>query len=212
MNTSLFIPKNATQFFIDGPQGKLDCLLTNSPQYLGIAIIFHPDPKEGGTNTNKVVQSIAKCLNQRGYLCVCPNLRGVGLSDGIHDNGKGEVADAKAIYAYLMNKYNQNNQYPVILAGFSFGTAIASQLADQVPHQKLILVGAAITRYRVVIPNPDKTMVIHGAEDEIIPIKEIFSWSKANLQEIVWVPDTGHFFHGKLHLLHRIINNINLSE
>ena len=140
-STILPIPKHATQFFIDGPQGRLDCLelkpqaprindaindtnaaiadttinnnssnsrfseLSNS-EFSGIAIIFHPNPVGGGSYTNKVVQSIAKTLNNRGYLCICPNLRGVGLSDGTHDHGIGEVDDARAIYNYLANHDN----------------------------------------------------------------------------------------------------------
>lgn len=209
----LLIPKNATQFFIDGPQGKLYCLelkptaSINNDTYSGVAIIFHPNPIEGGSYTNKVVQTIAKTLNNHGYLCICPNLRGVGLSEGVHDNGISEVDDAFAIYTYISNKYPELAQSSLILAGFSFGSSIASKLATKVDHKKLILVGIAVTRYKIIAPDSNKTIIIHGEEDEIIPIANVFDWSRTHNQPIIWVPNTGHFFHGKLSILQNIITN-----
>ena len=144
---AMFMPKNARQLLIAGPVGSLDTMeLSPKAEIRGIAIVIHPDPKGGGTYTNKIVQTIAKILNGKGYLCYCPNLRGVGLSAGEHDFGKSEVDDALAVYNYAIVQYPN---LPVVLAGFSFGTAVASNLAAQVEHQKLILIGPAVTRYSV---------------------------------------------------------------
>lgn len=203
----LNIPKNATQIFIPGPVGQLDCLLLLPANYVeptGVAIIFHPNPIEGGTNTNKIVQTLARVLTQKGYICYCPNLRGVGLSDGEHDFGHGEVNDGIAVHTYATDYYPN---LPLILAGFSFGTKIASSLAHQVGYTKLILVGPAVTRYDITIENPDKTIVIHGDEDEVIPFVDILKWSKIQNQSVISFPNTGHFFHGKLVPLQNLLNN-----
>lgn len=196
-SNQVLLPKNARQIFIKGPCGVLDTLeLTpKETKPLGIAIIFHPDPKAGGTYTNKVVQSIAKVMNAKGYLCFCPNLRGVGSSDGEHDFGNGETQDGLAIAAYAKEQYGD---LPLVLAGFSFGTAVASAVAAQIPHQYLILIGPAVTRYSVTISNREQTLVIHGQDDEVISLADVFLWAeKYDIPVSVFIR-TGHFFHGKL--------------
>lgn len=197
------LPKNARQLFIDGPVGQLDCLeLKPSGEIIGIAIICHPDPKGGGTYTNKVVQTLARVLNQKGYLCYCPNLRSVGMSEGIHDMGIGEVDDIGATYAFIRNNYVE---LPIILAGFSFGCSVVSQFANQIEHKKLILIGPAVTRYTVTIPDINKTIVVHGELDEVIPLEDVFTWARKYDQAVIWIPGSGHFFHGKLMNLQNLI-------
>ncbi len=203
---AMFMPKNARQLLIAGPAGSLDTMeLSPKDEIRGIAIVIHPDPKGGGTYTNKIVQTIAKILNAKGYLCYCPNLRGVGLSAGEHDFGKSEVDDALAVYNYAIAQYPN---LPVVLAGFSFGTAVASNLAAQVEHQKLILIGPAVTRYSVVVPDRNKTLVIHGQEDEVIPLSSIYEWAEQHDLPVSVFLKTGHFFHGKLVQLQNYLTQI----
>ncbi len=203
---AMFMPKNARQLLIAGPVGSLDTMeLSPKAEIRGIAIVIHPDPKGGGTYTNKIVQTIAKILNAKGYLCYCPNLRGVGLSAGEHDFGKSEVDDALAVYNYAIAQYPN---LPVVLAGFSFGTAVASNLAAQVEYQKLILIGPAVTRYSVVVPDRNKTLVIHGQEDEVIPLSAIYEWAEQHDIPVSVFLKTGHFFHGKLVQLQNYLTQI----
>lgn len=203
----MLLSKNASQFFIMGPVGQLDCLelKPNHQEVNGFAIIFHPDPKGGGTYTNKIVQTLAKVLNNKGYICYCPNLRGVGLSDGEHDFGNGEVEDGIAVYNYVKNKFPDLS---AILGGFSFGTKIASSLAQRLDYNKLILVGPAVTRYEVKINNPEKSVVIHGDEDEVISLDAVLKWSREENQPVLVVPNSGHFFHGKLIILQNLLTQL----
>lgn len=202
----MFLPRNARQLLIAGPVGSLDTMeLSPKGEVRGVAIVIHPDPKGGGTYTNKIVQTIAKILNAKGYLCYCPNLRGVGLSAGEHDFGKSEVEDALAVYNYAIEQYQG---LPVVLAGFSFGTSVASNLAAQVEHQKLILIGPAVTRYSVVVPDRNKTLVIHGQEDEVIPLSAIYEWAEQHDIPVSVFLKTGHFFHGKLVQLQNYLTQI----
>ncbi len=205
----LLLPRNAVPLFIPGPVGQLDCLRLDPSidEIKGIAIIFHPDPKGGGTYTNKIVQTVAKVLNSKGYICYCPNLRGVGMSEGTHDYGKGEVDDAIAIHQYITKLHPD---LPLVLAGFSFGCAIASSLATKAIHQKLILVAPAVTRYPVHVPDAAKTIVIHGLDDEVILFTDALVWAKEHEQSIICLPNTTHFFHGKLANLTNILASFDL--
>jgi alpha/beta superfamily hydrolase len=203
--STILLPRNARQFFIDGPCGILDTLeLQPKESPRGVAIVFHPDPKGGGTYTNKIVQSVAKVMNNKGYLSICPNLRSVGMSVGEHDFGKGEIEDGLAVYQYVRANYPD---LPIVLAGFSFGTGIASQVAAQSPHQKLILIGPAVTRYAVVVPDKANTLVIHGQEDEVIPLENIYEWAAEIDIPVTIFAKSGHFFHGKLVQLQSYLNN-----
>lgn len=203
----LLLPRNARQLFIKSPEGVLDTLEL-SPKIdnpIGIAIIFHPDPKGGGTYTNKIVQTIAKVMNNKGYLCFCPNLRGVGQSSGEHDFGRGEIQDGLAIVEYVKQHYPL---LPIVFAGFSFGTAVASNVAKEIEHKQLLLIGPAVTRYDVVVPNRINTLVIHGHEDEVISIDDVYLWAEKNDIPVTIFPKTGHFFHGKLIQLQNYLEQV----
>ena len=64
---------------IQGLAGSLSCLLLQpETPPVGVAILLHPNPMHGGTNMNKVIQTAAKSLCSLGFLCILPNLRGVG--------------------------------------------------------------------------------------------------------------------------------------
>lgn len=188
---------------IEGPVGQLECLRLASAQETsrGIALIAHPNPTEGGTFTNKIVHTLAKTLSRAGYIAYCPNLRGVGHSAGSHDYGHGEVDDMAAILAHARA---ENPLLPrLILAGFSFGTYVQAQLRQRLDDHEIdgmILVGPAISRY--AFPTvPANTLVIHGEEDEVIPLSAVLDWARPQQLPIVVMPGVGHFFHGKLTLL-----------
>jgi uncharacterized protein len=57
----------------------------------GVAVIAHPHPLFGGTMDNKVVQTLARAFVACGWTAVRFNFRGVGGSEGVHDEGRGET-------------------------------------------------------------------------------------------------------------------------
>jgi len=67
---------------------------------------------------NKVVYQAAKSIHQFGLPVVRFNFRGVGLSDGQHDNGHGEADDVHAVLTFLADEFPE---LPLLVAGFSFG-------------------------------------------------------------------------------------------
>lgn len=182
---------------IPGPVGMLSTIVMPAQgEARGVAVICHPNPLEGGTHTNKVVQTAAKALSQLGYMCFCPNLRGVGESEGQHDYGKGEVDDVLAVVDYAQRQYGP---LPLALAGFSFGGYVAAHTRQRVEADKLLLMGVAAGRYPVPLPEvPADTLVIHGEEDEVIPLSAVMDWARPQGLPVIVFPGTGHFFHGKL--------------
>ena len=119
--------KHAKKFNLTGSAGNLEGIL-NLPEGAprGIALVAHPHPLYGGTMDNKVVQTLARACLQLGWQTVRFNFRGIGASEGAWDEGVGEVDDALAVIAAHRQEAGAGE---FVLAGFSFGAYVASQVA-----------------------------------------------------------------------------------
>jgi alpha/beta superfamily hydrolase len=187
---------------IAGPAGALDVVF-NAPDAAprGIALVAHPHPLQGGTLDNKVVQTLAKTFAALGYAAVRFNFRGVGASEGKFDDGIGETDDALAALAAAKQEFSE---LPVALAGFSFGSFIQTRVARVITAERMVLVGPAVTRFPVETVPPD-TIVIHGEEDDVVPLQAVLAWARPQELPIIVFPGCGHFFHGRLPQLQRLI-------
>ena len=82
---------------LQGPAGRLEALLnTGRADAPYAALVAHPHPLGGGTMHNKVVYHAAKACSSFGLPVLRFNYRGTGLSEGAHDEGRGEVEDVHA--------------------------------------------------------------------------------------------------------------------
>lgn len=201
------------QLLVDGPVGKIDVIVENPGAPRGIALIGHPHPLFGGGNTNKVVQTLARTFNHLDYVALRPNFRGIGASEGTHDEGRGETDDLLAVLAEAKCRYGN---LPVALAGFSFGAYVQTRVAAALleaghPAQRLVLVGTAsgfvegARRYQTrAVPND--TIVIHGSEDSTVPLANVIEWARPLELPVIVVPGADHFFHRRLHVIREIVS------
>jgi alpha/beta superfamily hydrolase len=197
------------KFLIDGPAGKIEVALDlpdGEPR--GIALVAHPHPLFGGSMDNKVAQTLARTLVQLKYVTYRANFRGVGATEGEHDDGIGERDDLRAVLDYMRAQPGQAD-VPLVLAGFSFGTFVLSHVAAKLREEgrtieRIVFVGTAASRWDVA-PVPENTLVIHGEIDETVPIKSVFDWATPQELPVVVIPGAEHFLHRKLHILKRII-------
>src|SRR5512141_1532324 len=105
-----------------GPAGRLEGLWKEaSGPPRGSAVFAHPHPLHGGTLHNKVVFRATRALTAAGYGTLRFNFRGVGLSRGRHDAGRGEVEDFRA----ALDEAERLGGLPIVAGGFSFGAAAA---------------------------------------------------------------------------------------
>jgi alpha/beta superfamily hydrolase len=196
-------PSTLHQLLIPGAAGVIDTLLNDPGETRrGIALIAHPHPLMGGTNENKVVQTLAKTFFALGYAALRPNFRGVGQSAGVHDKGIGETEDLLTVIRYAQEKFGE---LPVTLAGFSFGSYVQTRVVKQISAERLVLVAPAVSRFETG-EVPAETLVIQGEGDDVVPLTSVFDWVRPQNLPVVVVPGSGHFFHGRLHILNRLVS------
>jgi alpha/beta superfamily hydrolase len=183
---------------IAGPAGRIECAV-DSPEgsARGVALIAHPHPLFGGTLDNKVVQTLARAFVDLGYESWRPNFRGVGQTEGVHDEGRGELEDLAAVLKNIRTE-------KFVLSGFSFGASLQARLAREAKPEWLVLVGIGITRLEA--PSvPEGTLVIHGENDDTVPLAAVLDWARPQDLPVVVVPGADHFFHRKLQVIKRIV-------
>jgi alpha/beta superfamily hydrolase len=187
---------------LDGPAGKIECAVDEpegSPSGVarGVAVVAHPHPLFGGTLDNKVVQTLARAFVELGYQAWRPNFRGVGATEGVHDEGRGELEDLAAVIQHA------KSEKPV-LAGFSFGAAVQTRLAQRIAPERMVLVGVAV-KHQQAARVPADTIVIHGAEDSTVLLADVLAWAQPQDLPVVVVPGADHFFHRRLPVLRAIV-------
>ena len=184
--------------FIAGPAGRIECAVDKPDGPVkGVALVAHPHPLFGGTLDNKVVQTLARAFVELGYETWRPNFRGVGETDGVHDEGRGELDDLETVLKSIQTE-------KFILAGFSFGASLAAKLAERAKPEWLVLVGVGLTRI-MAPPVPPGTLVIHGESDDTVPLAVVMDWARPQELPVVVVPGADHFFHRKLHILRALV-------
>ena len=194
---------------VPGPAGDIECALDTAAggaaTARGLALVCHPHPLHGGTMDNKVVQTLARAFVQLGYTALRFNFRGIGASQGGWDEGRGEIDDALAV----LQAHRAPGQ-ALVLAGFSFGGYVASHVAIRLPEteraERLVLVAPAVVNF-VAAPVSQGTLIVHGEMDDVVPLQALFDWARPQALPVTVLPGAGHFFHGQLPVLKKIVTD-----
>lgn len=158
---------------------------------------------------NKVVQTLARAHVLAGFEVWRFNVRGVGASAGLWDAGVGERDDFRAVLAAARAERASGDSPRLALAGFSFGSHLASMVATELraAGQALVstvLVGPAVVNFQVDLPTVGG-LVVHGSADEVVPLEAVLAWATPQAQPVLVLPGVGHFFHGQLPLLRQCV-------
>lgn len=189
---------------LSGPAGRLEALLNaGDPDAKYAALICHPHPLGGGTMHNKVVYHAMKALASFRLPVLRFNFRGVGMSEGDHDDGRGEREDVKAALDWLDRQFH----LPILFAGFSFGANVGLHACchdDRVSG--LIALGIPIHAegrdysYRFLAGCSPPKLFISGDLDQYGGVPQVKAVVDSALRpaELVWIQEADHFFAGKL--------------
>jgi alpha/beta superfamily hydrolase len=190
-------------FFLEGPAGRLEALVNEArPDATHAVLVCHPHPLFGGTMHNKVVFHAMKALHSFGFPVLRFNFRGAGLSDGKHDEGRGEVDDVRAALDWLDREFS----LPIVFCGFSFGASTGLKAAC--PDRRVdalislgtpVQVGDRAYRYGFLQDCAKPKLFVSGSHDEYGPRAEL-ERMVAGLPEpkkLIFV-EGDHFFLGHL--------------
>ncbi len=201
-----------TQVDLAGPAGWLEAVIQESHEGTPAitAVVCHPHPLYGGTLHNKVTHRVASTLRDLGAATVRFNFRGVGRSEGTHDQGVGELEDARTAWGYARERWPGARRW---LAGFSFGAWIASRLAaEERDVERVLLVAPSLDRgnFTAMRKTTVPKFVVQGSADTICPPNLLEAdWKYwAEPKRLVMVDGAGHFFDRKLDALSAAVREL----
>jgi alpha/beta superfamily hydrolase len=203
-------PTAAASLLLRGPAGAIElaCALPENEPRNGVAIVCHPHPLQGGTMLNKVVTTLERALGELGLATVRFNFRGVGRSEGAHDEGRGESDDLAAVAAWVRR---EKPGAALWLAGFSFGSYVVLRAAPTLAPAQVILIAPPVGRWDFsTIEWPAcPVLIVQGDEDDIVDPEAVREWAarQAPAPTFVRMPETGHFFHRRLIDLRGAVRN-----
>ena len=202
----MLLDEKESKINIPGPAGALESILNRGDSDAslssmnGLVIICHPHPQHGGTMDNKVVTTLMRTYRDLGIHVLRFNFRGVGKSEGVFDNAVGELDDLLSVISWAKS---QLTNFPILMAGFSFGSSVAARASYTVEDLRhLTLVAPPVERYEYdrdgIFQVP--LCVIQGDQDELVVAQGVYDWiTQLNSPaELIRYPEAGHFFHGFL--------------
>ena len=202
------------EIFLAGPSGRIQAkYIKNNKSGAPVALVLQPHPQYGGTMNNKVVYETYNCFYKNNFSVIRINFRGVEKSDGVFDNGQGELSDAAAALDWIEKENPGYGQCWV--SGFSFGALICMQLIMRRPEvNKFITISPQPNLYdfSFLSPCPISGIITYGKSDELVNLDSILNLKKRlSMQKNIDVKfesinNANHFYRNKEKELSMLIN------
>jgi uncharacterized protein len=196
-------------FEFPGPAGRLEAILMRPEgPPVAAAVVCHADPLQGGMMHFKVVFRAAKALQLQGLAVLRFNFRGVGRSEGAHDQGRGEQDDVRAALGQMEVLFPG---LPLILGGFSFGSSMALRVGAVDGRVKAVFaLGSSATMMddtSFLDGGRTPRLFVQGERDELGPVEQVRAMveSLPDPRTLVVVPGADHFFTGRLDVVQEAV-------
>jgi alpha/beta superfamily hydrolase len=202
------VPRNES-FDLSGPAGRLEAILMHPDgDPVAAAVVCHAHPLQGGIMHFKPVFRAAKALQRQGVAALRFNFRGVGTSEGTHDQGRGEQEDVRAGLDEMEHRFPGR---PLVVGGFSFGSTMALRVAGADPRPRAVFaLGFPVGMItdpsyldRVRVPR----LFVQGAKDDIGPPDRLRPLVERlpEPRRLVIIEGADHFFAGRLDALEQTL-------
>jgi alpha/beta superfamily hydrolase len=200
---------SSESFDFAGPEGRLEAVLMKPEEPpVAAAVVCHAHPLHGGMMHFKAVFRAAKALQGEGLAVLRFNFRGVGRSEGVHDDGNGEQDDVRAALSQLQARFPG---VPLVLGGFSFGSVVALRVAARDARVRAVFalgfpLGSEGDAATLQAPSQPR-LFVQGELDAFGPGATLRALVEAlpPPRELVVVPAANHFFDGHLDALQSAI-------
>ncbi|SRR5258708_1158564 len=191
---------NETQVSFRSGDLTLEGLLANPGGGAPAAVVCHPHPLYGGSMHNNVVEAILAAMWQAGYATLRFNFRGVGVSEGEHEGGPGEVDDAVAAMTFLLAQ-PAVRQDSAAMTGYSFGAMVALSAGyERAEIARIVAVALPLAMADARIPDgaTKPMLLVSGDRDSYSPVVGLQAL-KAKIGDsarLEIIAGTDHFFGG----------------
>ena len=184
-----------SRYIIPGPAGNLEAMVNDSNGGSWV-ILCHPHPLYGGSMFDAVLDTVEQALTPMNLRPLRFNFRGVGSSEGEHDNGEGEVNDLLSVVEWLCEAKNPST---LSVAGYSFGSVVASWgVAHCNTVSRLLLIAPPTSSMALADSLTVPVRIIVGDADPFVDLPQLRQWQHDQHDaEIVTIPGTDHFFGGQ---------------
>ena len=193
------------EIFIPGPCGRIQAKYIKSKQSTApIALVLQPHPQYGGSMNNRIVYETYNSFYKYGFSVIRINFRGVDKSDGVFDDGQGELSDAAAALDWIERENPGFSQCWV--SGFSFGSLICMQLIMRRPEvNKFIAISPQpnVYDFTFLAPCPISGLILHAKNDELVTEESLLNLKKRldsqkNIEvKFESILNADHFYKGK---------------
>ncbi len=157
-------------------------------------VVTHPHPLYGGDMDNPVVLAVCHAYRRKGFSTLRFNFRGVGGSEGQHEQGGGEREDVRAAGSAMADL----GLTEIDLAGYSFGTWVNAGAGAGFNRLVMVSPPLAVIDFDPLAPLPNLHLIITGGHDDIAPPELIerarCTWNPAAAFKVI--PGADHFFSG----------------
>src|SRR4028118_1823981 len=198
-----------------GPEGRLEGRFSPGPRPRApVALPPHPPPQSGGTMNNAIVQALYKTFVRRGFATLRFNFRGVGKSQGLFDNGIGELSDAASALDWVQQIRPEAET--TWIGGVSFGAWIGMQLLMRRPEVRgfiSIAPPANMYDFTFLAPCPASGILIQGDSDEVVTpsgvqklVEKLRTQKHITIHHDV-IPGANHFFQNEMPLLMKSVDD-----
>ena len=202
------------EIFIPGPSGRIQAKYSKSEQQgFPVALVLQPHPQYGGTMNNRIVYETYNSFYKNNFSVIRINFRGVDKSDGIFDNGQGELSDAATALDWIERENQDYSQCWV--SGFSFGSLICMQLIMRRPEvTKFIAIAPQpnVYDFTFLAPCPTSGQIVFGEKDELVSKSSIqdlndrLKSQKGIEVDFSEIKNSNHFFKDKEEDLKKVID------
>ncbi len=160
-----------------------------------------------------IAMALYNTFVRRGFATLRFNFRGVGRSQGLFDNGIGELSDAASALDW-MQQFNPEASTTWV-GGFSFGAWIGMQLLMRRPEIKgFISVAPPANMYdfTFLAPCPSSGIIIDGENDEVVAgsaVQKLVDKLKTQRHITIdhqTIPKANHFFEHEMRDLMGVVD------
>ena len=183
---------------ISGAAGRLESLWLPAGDHVvdRAVVLCHPHPLYGGTMETKLIAHAARRLSKDGWQTLRFNFRGVGQSDGVWDDGRGERDDVVSAIDYVRERLPEAR---VGLFGFSFGAALALDVGSSDPRVYALVAAAPPPRLLPSDwsgPEGKPTLILAAGQDAVVDLASLEEWALqfSDPVEFQKMPSADHFF------------------